>query len=198
MCLSSRSDAILAGSRACRAWRWRRSRWNAPFNLKPSQQDSFLKGFFICHSASLSHVLFKIFQYSLPASPPSHAALARSQRFRATWRRPAGRHGTRGRRRWRRRRRRPGARGASEPDDGRGGAEGCWEGFLVRLNRVFFVGGTTLVSGRGWVKSRKSNMFKHETRCRPRTRMQSRRTLLWSKLFEESCTFSPSYRGSAL
>jgi hypothetical protein len=152
MCLSSRSDAILAGSRAYRAWRWRRNRWNAPFNLKRSQQDSFLKGFFICHSASLSQVLFKIFQYSLPASPPIHAALARSQRFRATWRRPAGRHGARGRRRWRRRRRRPGALGASEPDDGRGGAEGCWEGVLGEAKPWLFlwVALPLFLGGDGW------------------------------------------------
>ena len=37
-----------------------------------------------------------------------------------------------------------------------------------------------------------------KTRCSPRTRMQSRRTLLWNKLFEQSCTFFPCYRTSAL
>ena len=36
-----------------------------------------------------------------------------------------------------------------------------------------------------------------KTRCSPRTRMQSRRTLLWNKLFEQS-TFFPCYRTSAL
>ena len=33
-----------------------------------------------------------------------------------------------------------------------------------------------------------------KTRCSPRTRMQSRRTLLWNKLFEQSWTISPCYR----
>jgi hypothetical protein len=37
-----------------------------------------------------------------------------------------------------------------------------------------------------------------KTRCSPRTRMQSRRTLLWNKLFEQSCTCFPCYRTSAL
>jgi hypothetical protein len=36
-----------------------------------------------------------------------------------------------------------------------------------------------------------------KTRCSPRTRMQSRRTLLSNKLFEQS-TFFPCYRTSAL
>ena len=36
-----------------------------------------------------------------------------------------------------------------------------------------------------------------KTRCSTRTRMQSRRTLLWNKLFEQS-TFFPCYRTSAL
>ena len=39
---------------------------------------------------------------------------------------------------------------------------------------------------------------KGKTRCSPRTRMQSRRTLLWTKLFGQSCTFFPCYRTSAL
>ena len=37
------------------------------------------------------------------------------------------------------------------------------------------------------------NLFS-KTRCSPRTRMQSRRTLVWNKLFEQSCTFCPCYR----
>ena len=37
-----------------------------------------------------------------------------------------------------------------------------------------------------------------KTRCSPRTRMQSRRTLLWNQLLGQSCTFFPCYRTSEL
>ena len=40
--------------------------------------------------------------------------------------------------------------------------------------------------------------FSKKTRCNPRTRMQSRKTLLWNKLFEQFCTFFPCYGTSAL
>ena len=39
--------------------------------------------------------------------------------------------------------------------------------------------------------------YQKTTRCSPRTRMQSRRTLLWNKLFEQSTCF-PCYRTIAL
>ena len=47
-------------------------------------------------------------------------------------------------------------------------------------------------------KFQKNILIQEKSRCSPRTRMHSRRTVLWNKLFEQSCTFFPCYRTTRL
>ena len=71
------------------------------------------------------------------------------------------------------------------------------DGLLQKAGSGFLHGDTQLGHLLSMQKDVRRAFPEVKTRCSPRTRMQSRRTLLWNKLFEQS-TFFPCYRTSAL